>query len=145
MSDDVVVQFRWEVGVGEEREAQRVVDELSDRGEVQLGEAGGERALAFLPLIAGAVGVLALAESVVKFARRRQAEHRADAERDLGGWIVDARNSPVEVTRSPEVPYPTIIVVGKDGEKVEIDSSLAEDQQTTTIAELLKAAVAAAS
>jgi hypothetical protein len=137
------LRVEWRLEPGETEDARVVLADLRSRGgEVEFQEERG-RQLAFLPIIGGAIGVVALAEAIVKFRRRRAAERRSDAERSAGGWIIDARGAAVTIVRSSKVPYPTVIVVNERGDEVKVDTSLDEDQETSTIADLLKAAMAA--
>lgn len=139
-----VLQVRWTLDLGDEESAEALASELNAAGGSVGVEQPAKSGFAFLPIIAGAIATVALAEALVKFRRRRQAEAREDAERELGGWLVDTTTGTAVITRNATIPYPVIVVRNSDGEEVSIDTSLEEDQQTSTIADLLAAAVAAA-
>ncbi|WP_433722671.1 hypothetical protein ACQP0C_22195 [Nocardia sp. CA-129566] len=104
MAEDRIVEFTWD--------GFEIADADADEAACRVVEAGGEAsipppkdpAIAFIPIVLGAIALIGLAKAVKGFID------------DLGkGVIIDARGEPVKVSKDTNLPRGVVVLISGDG------------------------------
>lgn len=118
------VEFRWDGFEPGDPDADEALYRLKQEGAEATIPAGAERGIAVVPIILGAVAVVALAKAVKSFLD------------DLKpGMIIDARCDQVKITKDRSLGRGTVLFINKDG------STRLENPNSETLAELLRNAI----
>jgi hypothetical protein len=124
MSDESTVEFRWDGFDPSDPDADEALYRLKQEGADAAIPAGRGHDFAVVPIILGAVAVVALAKAVKRFLD------------DLKpGMIIDAREEQVKITKDKTLGRGTVLFINKDG------STRLENPNSETIAEMLKQAI----
>jgi len=124
MSDESTVEFRWDGFEPGDPDADEVLYRLKEEGADAAIPAGPRHDFAVVPIILGAVAVVALAKAVKRLLD------------DLKpGMIIDAREEQVKITKDKSLGRGTVLFINKDG------STRLENPNSDTLADLLKQAI----
>jgi hypothetical protein len=124
MSDESTVEFRWDVFEPGDPDADEALYRLRVEGADATIPAGPRHDFAVVPIILGAVAVVALAKAVKRLLD------------DLKpGMIIDAREEQVKITKDKSLGRGTVLFINKDG------STRLENPNSDTLADLLKQAI----
>ena len=124
-----IVEFSFEgFDAGDEERADQVAKEVREAGgKAEVRGQGDGTDFAFIPVILGAIALVALAHVIKNLVDDLQV-----------GVVVDARGEKVVTTKDKNLPRGTVLVRSKNGE-----SATLEQPDKETLAEAVKAAVAA--
>jgi hypothetical protein len=124
MSDESTVEFRWDGFEPGDPDADQALYRLKEEGADAAIPAGPRHDFAVVPIILGAVAVVALAKAVKRLLD------------DLKpGMIIDAREEQVKITKDKSLGRGTVLFINKDG------STRLENPNSDTLADLLKQAI----
>jgi len=124
MSDESTVEFRWDGFEPGDPDADEALYRLKEEGADAAIPAGPRHDFAVVPIILGAVAVVALAKAVKRLLD------------DLKpGMIIDAREEQVKITKDKSLGRGTVLFINKDG------STRLENPNSDTLADLLKQAI----
>ena len=124
MSDESTVEFRWDGFEPGDPDADEALYRLKEEGADATIPAGPRHDFAVVPIILGAVAVVALAKAVKRLLD------------DLKpGMIIDAREEQVKITKDKSLGRGTVLFINKDG------STRLENPNSDTLADLLKQAI----
>lgn len=123
------VEFTFEgFDASDEERADKVAREVREAGgQAEIRGEGDGTDFAFIPVILGAMALVALAHVIKNLVDDLQV-----------GVVIDARGERVVTRKDKNLPRGTVMVVSKDGE-----SAALEQPDKETLAEAVKAAVAA--
>jgi hypothetical protein len=124
MSDESTVEFRWDGFEPGDPDADEALYRLKEEGADAAIPPGPGHDFAVVPIILGAVAVVALAKAVKRLLD------------DLKpGMIIDAREEQVKITKDKSLGRGTVLFINKDG------STRLENPNSDTLADLLKQAI----
>jgi hypothetical protein len=122
MSD--TVEFRWDGFDPSDPDADEALYRLKQEGADAAIPAGPERGIAVVPIILGAVAVVALAKAIKSFLNDMKP-----------GMVIDAREEQVKITKDKTLGRGTVLFINKDG------SIRLENPNAEKLTELIKSAV----
>jgi hypothetical protein len=124
MPEESIVEFRWDGFDPSDPDADEALYRLKREGADAAIPAGPQRGIAVVPIILGAVAVVALAKAVKSFLD------------DLKpGMVIDARGEQIKITKDKTLGRGTVLFINKDG------STRVENPNAETLADLLKNAI----
>jgi hypothetical protein len=124
MSDESAVEFRWDGFDPSDPDADEALYRLKREGADAAIPAGPQRGIAVVPIILGAVAVVALAKAIKSFLD------------DLKpGMVIDAREEQIKITKDKSLGRGTVLFINRDG------STRVENPNSETLAEMLKNAI----
>jgi hypothetical protein len=122
MSD--TVEFRWDGFDPSDPDADEALYRLKREGADAVIPAGPERGIAVVPVILGAVAVVALAKAIKSFLD------------DLRpGMVIDVREEQIKITKDKALGRGTVLFIDKDG------STRLENPNSEKLSDLLASAV----
>jgi hypothetical protein len=128
MSDESVaesvVEFRWDGFDPSDPDADEALYRLKQEGADAAIPAGPKHGIAVVPIILGAVAVVALAKAVKSFL--------ADMK---PGMVIDAREEQVKITKDRSLGRGTVLFINRDG------STRLENPNAEKLADLLRNAI----
>lgn len=123
MADDTV-EFRWDGFEPGDPDADEALYRLKREGADAAIPAGPGHGLAVVPIILGAVAVVALVKAVKSFLDDMKP-----------GMVIDAREEQVKITKDPSLGRGTVLFIDRDG------STRLENPHSEKLTELIKSAV----
>lgn len=123
MADDTV-EFRWDGFGPSDPDADEALYRLKREGADAAIPAGSAHGIAVVPIILGAVAVVALAKAVKSFLDDMKP-----------GMIIDAREEQIKITKDSSLGRGTVLFINKDG------STRLENPNSEKLTELIKSAV----
>ena len=124
MSDESTVEFRWDGFEPGDPDADEALYRLKEEGADAAIPLGPGHDFAVVPIILGAIAVVALAKAVKRLLD------------DLKpGMVIDAREEQVKITKDKSLGRGTVLFINKDG------STRLENPNSDTLADLLKQAI----
>jgi|RhiMethySRZTD1v2_1073278.scaffolds.fasta_scaffold02199_19 hypothetical protein len=124
MSDESTVEFRWDGFEPGDPDADEALYRLKEEGADAAIPPGPGHDFAVVPIILGAIAVVALAKAVKRLLD------------DLKpGMVIDAREEQVKITKDKSLGRGTVLFINKDG------STRLENPNSDTLADLLKQAI----
>ena len=124
MSDESTVEFRWDGFEPGDPDADEALYRLKEEVADAAIPPGPGHDFAVVPIILGAIAVVALAKAVKRLLD------------DLKpGMVIDAREEQVKITKDKSLGRGTVLFINKDG------STRLENPNSDTLADLLKQAI----
>lgn len=124
MVDESAVEFRWDGFDPGDADADEALYRLKQEGADAAIPAGPKHEIAVVPIILGAVAVVALAKAVKSFLNDMKP-----------GMVIDAREEQIKITKDKTLGRGTVLFINKDG------STRLENPNSETLSELIKSAV----
>ena len=124
MADESIVEFRWDGFEPSDPDADEALYRLKQEGADAAIPAGPAHGFAVVPIILGAVAVVALAKAVKSFLNDMKP-----------GMVIDAREEQIKITKDKSLGRGTVLFINKDG------STRLENPNSETLSELIKSAV----
>jgi hypothetical protein len=124
MADESIVEFRWDGFEPSDPDADEALYRLKQEGADAAIPAGPARGFAVVPIILGAVAVVALAKAVKSFLNDMKP-----------GMVIDAREEQIKITKDKSLGRGTVLFINKDG------STRLENPNSEKLTELIKSAV----
>lgn len=124
MVDEPTVEFRWDGFEPSDPDADEALYRLKQEGADAAIPAGPAHGIAVVPIILGAVAVVALAKAVKSFLDDMKP-----------GMVIDAREEQIKITKDKTLGRGTVLFINKDG------STRLENPNSEKLTELIKSAV----
>jgi hypothetical protein len=125
MADDQsTVEFRWDGFEPSDPDADEALYRLKQEGADAAIPASPAHGIAVVPIILGAVAVVALAKAVKSFLDDMKP-----------GMVIDAREEQIKITKDKSLGRGTVLFINKDG------STRLENPNSEKLTELIKSAV----
>jgi hypothetical protein len=124
MVDESAVEFRWDGFDPGDPDADEALYRLKREGADAAIPAGHQREIVVVPIILGAVAVVALAKAVKSFLDDMKP-----------GMVIDAREEQVKITKDKSLGRGTVLFIDKDG------STRLENPNSEKLTDLIKSAV----
>jgi hypothetical protein len=124
MADESIVEFRWDGFEQSDPDADEALYRLKQEGADAAIPAGPAQGFAVVPIILGAVAVVALAKAVKSFLDDMKP-----------GMVIDAREEQIKITKDKSLGRGTVLFINKDG------STRLENPNSEKLTELIKSAV----
>jgi hypothetical protein len=124
MVDESIVEFRWDGFEPSDPDADEALYRLKQEGANASIPPGSGHDFAVVPIILGAVAVVALAKAVKSFLNDMKP-----------GMVIDARGEQIKITKDKSLGRGTVLFINKDG------STRLENPNSEKLTELIKSAV----